>query len=199
MVKLRPALLIVLLFMLSLLAAACENVRIGDEAVRTLTPPGFTSRSGVSFYYPSDWAIEEREGLSRVANNLDALRALEPNPGDFVVEIFPPLPQSTFGGETSLANILLTMASSHNPDGSLTFGEPGATVIGGKAAARASITSPTTEGFALAMELSNDHIVLVFATGAIGTLQTNEETALDIAGSIQYTPPEPVTAPTPTP
>jgi hypothetical protein len=198
MVKLRPALLIVLLFMLSLLAAACENVRVGEEAVKTMTPPAFTSRGGISFYYPPDWALEEREGMARIANNLDALRAFEPNPGDFVVEISPPLPRSTFGGETSLADILISMASSRNANGSLTFGEPGATVIGGKAAARASITSPTTEGFALAMELPNDIIVLVFATGAIGTLQTNEETALDIAASIQYAQTGQPTAPTPT-
>jgi hypothetical protein len=193
MIKLRGSLLIMLLIMLT---AACDNVRVGEEAVQTLTPPGFTARSGVSFYYPSDWALEEREGMVRIANSLDALRAFEPNPGDFVVEISPPLPPSSFDSETSLADILLSMASSRNADGSLIFGEPGATKIGGKSAVRASITSPTTEGFALAMELPNDYIVLVFATGAIGTLQTNEETALDIAASIQYTPTEQPAVPT---
>jgi hypothetical protein len=188
---------ILFLIIVTLVAAACDNVRVGDEAVQTLTPPGFTSRSGLSFYYPSAWAVEEREGTVVIANSIDALSAFEPGPTDFMVQIFPPLPRAMFGGETSLADILLTMAGSHNADGSLTFGEPGATEIGGKSAARASISSPTAEGFALVMQLSPDHVVLVFATGAIGTLQTNEETAMDIIGSIQYTPPEPAAAPTP--
>jgi hypothetical protein len=182
--------LLLLLLILVVAAVALRDGELFGGSASDLDNT-FTSRSGVSFVYPSGWMLNEIEGTVIVGNNAQALLPGEPQPGTFAATIYPPYPRTLLPDPNmSLDDALETILEVRNPVPSATHGEAESTSVDGIAAARTTLTGPTSEGIALALEPVSGTLVLLYAIGSPGTLAEYEDEVMGIAESIQYTPPE---------
>jgi hypothetical protein len=168
-----------------------------DDDENDKLPHRYTSHSGLTIRYPDKWTVREAGLDTHLANRAEVLDARTPTQSrDVIIRITPPLPvRIYYRSNAPITDVLNQLGRSMSESGSRNFGNAESIKIGDRAAARAALLDPALEGFVLLIRVSDEQMVLVYATGITGSLSSFESTALDIARSIRYSPPQP----TPTP
>jgi hypothetical protein len=106
------------------------------------------------------------------------------------VLVLDPALAAALGSSLSPKDIL-TLLGDQISGGSGSGGKITQTSLNGKRAARMEVKDDqgTGEGIALALDLGDDHAVVVIIVAAAGELNQHEATGLAIAGSIGYAAP----------
>lgn len=153
----------------------------------------YVARSGLQLTYPAGWVVSETEGIVTVGNNFHALESVELAPGDVSITILPPYPPVLLQeSNTTMPDTLVNRAlARYAPDA---VGAPVEDSIGGQPATRVPLTGAALEGFGVAIELQDGHVVLAFVDSAPGTLAAQEGTVREILSSLRYEIPEPTPA-----
>jgi hypothetical protein len=161
--------------------------RNNDDTADKL-PHHYESHSGLALSYPKGWTVREIGLNTLIANRMDVLDSRTPTQsGDVFVSIRPPLPIILYNRNNApLTTILNSFARQLSDNSARTFNNAQAVTIGEYDAARAALIDPALEGFALLIRISDDQMVLLYATGILGAQSTWENTVLDIADSIRY-------------
>ena len=154
----------------------------------------YAARSGLHLTHPAGWVVSETEGIVTVANNFHALESAELDPGDVSITILPPYPPVLLQEfNTTMQEAPVNRAQArYAPDAA---GAPVEDSIGGRPATRVPLTARAAEGFGVAIELPDGHVVLAFVDSAPGTLATQEGTVREILSSLRYEIPEPTSPP----
>ncbi len=160
-------------------------------------PQSYTARSGIKFDYPKGWVVDEIEGSIYLANQPGVPSGASPLAGQVSLTIFPPYPKTLFGNPNApMIDALRTVGPPMAQSRVLALADPASLTLGGKAAARATLSGAATDGRAYLIDISDQFAVLLFASAPIGEYAQYDQKVRDIAASIRFTAPP---APTPTP
>jgi hypothetical protein len=176
---------IVLILVLVALAAGACGEDSSDTVPRLPLTETYTSATGLSLRYPQDWSVEEDsdDGVILVANRWDVLGTGEFRKGQAGLVIVPPARVAELTGNVTSPKEALSAAIQGMSPGAQ-FGTIQESLAGSRMVARAYASSGESEGFALAIALDQNTILVAFGGAARGELKEYEATLLEIAASV---------------
>jgi hypothetical protein len=148
----------------------------------------YTTAGGLTFEYPEDWFLEEdATGLVLLANSEEAAIApVLPEDGLGIIVLGPDI-MSLLVTSPAPADALdetLPILAGDDPD--IEFSETEITTVNGNEAARASFTTPDSEGFALVFDFGDGQLGMIMAIGGPEGFEMYEDAALAVAESMSF-------------
>jgi hypothetical protein len=187
----KLSLLLILIVVMALGASACG----GNKKKRVELKQTFKSTTGITIRYPDGWTAREDPTGIQIANKTEAfdLAADAEFPSDrFGVMIMPPVKLADLGvpeGATIKDVMDAVFGSMMGNSGDVTTGGVISMKVNGEEAARVDIrvASSSSEGFVVAFKIDADTVLVAMAFAHEGKLQSYNDLAQWMLGSITYT------------
>ncbi len=172
--------LVLVIMLLVLTATACGKDEDDNKDGLSET---FTSSTGISVRYPQGWGAKEEIGQIFIANSQEAMEDAEMTTGQFGIMVTVLPADWTFSPRETLER-----SNKDESGGSTTYGDIFETQVGGKSAARITMSGDKVDGVLFAIDLGGS-IAIGGMTAAKGELKDYEAIGMDIIASISYTAP----------